>query len=100
MSQSSKALVPDIIYLCSFIASVMLQLHVGAQMEQSQVEGILFSRRPPLPILWCCSTLPTDERIANAFMMVTSVGMESELVDKQVEGSAFVDGSLHVYCVV
>ncbi|KAF3675901.1 putative non-specific lipid-transfer protein-like protein-like [Capsicum annuum] len=32
--------------------------------------------------------------IANTFMMVTSVGMESELVDKEVEGSAFVYGSL------
>ncbi|XP_019168100.1 PREDICTED: major facilitator superfamily domain-containing protein 12-like isoform X2 [Ipomoea nil] len=50
MSQSAKSLVPAIIYLCSFITSVLLQ--------------------------------------------VTSIGMESALVDKHLDGSAFVYGSM------
>ncbi|KAK4738360.1 hypothetical protein R3W88_002057 [Solanum pinnatisectum] len=103
MSQSSKALVPAIIYLCSFITSILLQ-----ELEWSNhrlkaifsVGGLLW--------LFCSAvvlSLPINMNvfmyilsivigIANAFMMVTSVGMESELVDKEVEGSAFVYGSL------
>ncbi|KAH0782425.1 hypothetical protein KY290_002023 [Solanum tuberosum] len=103
MSQSSKALVPAIIYLCSFITSILLQ-----ELEWSShrlkaifsVGGFLW--------LFCSAvvlSLPINMNvfmyilsvvigIANAFMMVTSVGMESELVDKEVEGSAFVYGSL------
>ncbi|KAK4379610.1 hypothetical protein RND71_001472 [Anisodus tanguticus] len=90
MSQSSKALLH---YIC----------HApGARMEQLQVEGHIFSRRPPLAILWCSSTLPTDEHERFYVYLVRGYrnrqclhdGMESELVDKEVEGSAFVYGSL------
>ncbi|CAN4110438.1 unnamed protein product [Withania somnifera] len=103
MSQSSKALVPAVIYLCSFITSVFLQ---EIEWTSHRLKAI-FSVGG---LLWLvCGTvvlsLPINMNgfmyilsvvigIANAFMMVTSVGMESELVDKEVEGSAFVYGSL------
>ncbi|PHT95150.1 hypothetical protein T459_03032 [Capsicum annuum] len=103
MSQSSKALVPAIIYLCSFVTSVVLQ---ELEWSSNRLKAI-FSVGG---LLWLFSgavvlSLPINMNslmyilsvvigIANAFMMVTSVGMESELVDKEVEGSAFVYGSL------
>ncbi|KAJ8573514.1 hypothetical protein K7X08_010025 [Anisodus acutangulus] len=103
MSQSSKALVPAIIYLCSFITSVMLQ-----ELEWSSYRLKAIFSVGGLLWLFCGAvvlSLPMNMNvfmyilsvvigIANAFMMVTSVGMESELVDKEVEGSAFVYGSL------
>ncbi|MCD7463861.1 Major facilitator super domain-containing protein 12 [Datura stramonium] len=103
MSQSSKALVPAIIYLCSFITSVLLQ-----ELEWSSHKLKAIFSVGGLLWLFCGAvvlSLPINMNIfmyilsvvigiANAFMMVTSVGMESELVDKEVEGSAFVYGSL------
>ncbi|XP_015072207.1 major facilitator superfamily domain-containing protein 12-like [Solanum pennellii] len=103
MSQSSKALVPAIIYLCSFITSIFLQ---ELEWNNHRLKAIFSAGG----LLWLfCSavvlSLPINMNvfmyilsvvigIANAFLMVTSVGMESELVDKEVEGCAFVYGSL------
>ncbi|VFR00074.1 unnamed protein product [Cuscuta campestris] len=103
MNQSSKSLVPAIIYLCSFTTSVLLQ-----ELEWSNKRlKTLFSCGGLLWLL--CGAivmwLPMNMNhfmyalsiligIANSLMMVTSTGMESALVDKHLDGSAFVYGSM------
>ncbi|KAF3682775.1 putative major facilitator superfamily domain-containing protein 12-like, partial [Capsicum annuum] len=103
MSPSSKALVPAIIYLTSFITSVLLQ-----ELKWSGERLKAFFSAGGLLWLFCGTSvifLPINMNafmyvlsvligIANALMMVTAIGMESELVDKDLDGSAFVYGSL------
>ncbi|WMV49771.1 hypothetical protein MTR67_043156 [Solanum verrucosum] len=103
MSPSSKALIPAIIYLSSFVASVLLQ-----ELKWSGERLKAFFSAGGLLWLFCGAVvifLPINMHafmyvlsiligIANALMMVTAIGMESELVDKDLDGSAFVYGSL------
>lgn len=103
MPQSSKALVPAIIYICSFIVSVILQeiSWTGSRLKAFFLTG---------SILWIFSgsgilVLPTSLHntmyicsitigIANALMMVTGISMQSMLVGKDLNGCGFVYGSL------
>ncbi|XP_031128493.1 major facilitator superfamily domain-containing protein 12-like isoform X1 [Ipomoea triloba] len=103
MNQSAKSLVPAIIYLCSFITSVLLQ-----ELEWSGKRLKIFFAGGGILWLLCGGAvmlLPINMNafmyalsvfigIANALMMVTSIGMESALVDKHLDGSAFVYGSM------
>ncbi|TMX01567.1 hypothetical protein EJD97_024276 [Solanum chilense] len=103
MSPSSKALIPAIIYLSSFVASVLLQ-----ELKWSGERLKAFFSAGGLLWLFCGAAvtfLPINMHafiyilsiligIANALMMVTAIGMQSELVDKDLDGSAFVYGSL------
>ncbi|XP_015055223.1 major facilitator superfamily domain-containing protein 12-like isoform X1 [Solanum pennellii] len=103
MSPSSKALIPAIIYLSSFVASVLLQ-----ELKWSGERLKAFFSAGGLLWLFCGAAvifLPINMHafiyvlsiligIGNALMMVTAIGMESELVDKDLDGSAFVYGSL------
>ncbi|MCD7455973.1 Major facilitator super domain-containing protein 12 [Datura stramonium] len=87
MGQSSKALVPGIIYLCSFITSIMLQ-----ELEWSShrlkaifsVGGLLWlfcgavALSLPINMNVFMYILSIVIGIASAFMMVTSVGMEMD----------------------
>ncbi|PKA57422.1 hypothetical protein AXF42_Ash013610 [Apostasia shenzhenica] len=103
MPQSSKALVPAIIYVCSFIVSVTLQeiSWSGSRLKAFFTVGAL---------LWIFSgagifILPSSLRniiyilsitigIANALMMVTGISMQSILVGEDLNGCGFVYGSL------
>ncbi|KAH0713342.1 hypothetical protein KY290_008899 [Solanum tuberosum] len=95
--------IPAIIYLSSFVASVLLQ-----ELKWSGERLKAFFSAGGLLCLFCGAAiifLPINMHafmyvlsiligIANALMMVTAIGMESELVDKDLDGSAFVYGSL------
>lgn len=103
MPQSSKALVPAIIYICSFIVSVILQevSWTGSRLKIFFISGA---------ILWIFSgsgifVLPSSLHntvyifsitigIGNALMMVTGISMQSMLVGKDLNGCGFVYGSL------
>ncbi|KAK8961726.1 hypothetical protein KSP40_PGU015043 [Platanthera guangdongensis] len=103
MPQSSKALVPAIIYICSFIVSVILQevSWTGSRLKAFFISGA---------ILWIFSgsgifVLPSSLHntmylfsitigIGNALMMVTGISMQSMLVGKDLNGCGFVYGSL------
>lgn len=103
MSQSSKALVPAIIYICSFVVSVLLQemnwtgqrvkafYSTGGLLWLLCGAGILFLPRSLNSLMYILSIIIG---IANALIMVTGVSMQSFLVGKDVNGSAFVYGSL------
>ncbi|KAL3622391.1 hypothetical protein CASFOL_033802 [Castilleja foliolosa] len=105
MSQSSKALVPAVIYICSFIVSILLQRdHV----EWLALEGFLFCRRPSLDGFRLSDPLSTEqhERFYVHFIHsdrsckclydanVSGVSMQSFLVGDDLNGCAFVYGSL------
>uniref|UniRef100_M1C4U1 Major facilitator superfamily domain-containing protein 12-like n=1 Tax=Solanum tuberosum TaxID=4113 RepID=M1C4U1_SOLTU len=95
--------IPAIIYLSSFVASVLLQ-----ELKWSGERLKAFFSAGGLLCLFCGTAiifLPINMHafmyvlsiligIANALMMVTAIGMESELVDEDLDGSAFVYGSL------
>ncbi|XP_076908209.1 uncharacterized protein LOC143564967 [Bidens hawaiensis] len=103
MAQSSKALIPAMIYICSFIVSIMLQELTWT----SQRLKVFFSVGGVLWIL-CGSAIffmPSNMKdimyllsffigIANALISVTGVSMQSYLVGEDVNGCAFVYGSL------
>ncbi|XVE87585.1 hypothetical protein DITRI_Ditri19aG0000100 [Diplodiscus trichospermus] len=74
MAQSAKALVPAIIYICSFIVSVLLQEIAwnGRRLKAYYTAG---------GILWM-------------FCGVTAVSMQSILIGEDLNGCAFVCGSL------
>ncbi|WZZ55978.1 hypothetical protein YC2023_056085 [Brassica napus] len=74
MAQSAKALIPAIIYICSFVVSVMLQ------------EIPWNGKR--LKAYYCAGG------IANALILVTAISMQSVLVGSVLGGCAFVCGSL------
>ncbi|TYG56089.1 hypothetical protein ES288_D08G035700v1 [Gossypium darwinii] len=103
MAQSSKALVPAIIYICSFVVSILLQ-------EIAWNEQRLKAYYTAGGILWIfCGTaiilLPRSMSlfvyaisifigIANALMTVTAVSMQNVLIGQDLNGCAFVCGSL------
>ncbi|MBA0679236.1 hypothetical protein Goari_011019 [Gossypium aridum] len=103
MAQSSKALVPAIIYICSFVVSILLQ-------EIAWKEQRLKAYYTAGGILWIfCGVaiilLPQSMSlfvyaisifigIANALMTVTAVSMQNVLIGQDLNGCAFVCGSL------
>ncbi|GJN32868.1 hypothetical protein PR202_gb21407 [Eleusine coracana subsp. coracana] len=103
MHQSSKALVPAIIYICSLIVSVMLQetkwsswllknyFSAGAVLWILSGLGIVFLPSSMHNFMYAISIIIG---VANAFMTVTSISMEGVLVGEDLNGCAFVYGSL------
>ncbi|PSS24508.1 Major facilitator superfamily domain-containing protein [Actinidia chinensis var. chinensis] len=103
MARSSTALVPAIIYICSFIVSVLLQeitwtgrrlklfYSVGCILWMLCGAGILLLPRNMNAVMYLLSIVIG---IANALMMVISVSMQSVLVGEDLNGCAFVYGSL------
>lgn len=103
MAQSSKALVPAIIYICSFIVSILLQeitwagQHLKAIFNAGSVlwifcgTAILFL---PRSLNYYMYILSIVIGMANALMMVAGVSMQSILVGEDLNGCAFVYGSL------
>ncbi|KAA3471523.1 Major facilitator superfamily domain-containing protein 12 [Gossypium australe] len=103
MAQSSKALVPAIIYICSFVVSILLQ-------EIAWNEQRLKAYYTAGGILWIfCGIaiilLPQSMSLfvyaisifigmANALMTVTAVSMQNVLIGQDLNGCAFVCGSL------
>ncbi|KAK6933677.1 hypothetical protein RJ641_036571 [Dillenia turbinata] len=103
MAQSSKALVPAIIYIFSFIVSVLLQetMWTGQRLKVCYTAGgicwifcgagVLFLPSNMSAIMYLLSVVIG---IANALMTVTAVSMQSVLVGEDLNGCAFVYGSL------
>ncbi|XP_009365055.2 major facilitator superfamily domain-containing protein 12 [Pyrus x bretschneideri] len=103
MAQSAKALVPAIIYISSFLVSVLLQeiswnghslktfFSAGAIMWIFCGAGILFLPSNMSAFMFLISIFIG---IANALMMVTGVSMQSFLIGTDLNGCAFVCGSL------
>ncbi|ONM59064.1 Major facilitator superfamily protein [Zea mays] len=103
MSQSSKALVPAIIYICSLIVSVILQetrwsswrlklyFSAGAVLWILSGLGIVFLPSRMHNLMYAISIIIGA---ANALMTVTSISMEGVLVGEDLNGCAFVYGSL------
>lgn len=103
MSLSSKALVPAIIFVCSFVVSILLQeikwtsqrlkgfYTAGGLLWVLCGIGILLLPRNMNAFMYILSIFIG---IANALIMVTGVGMQSVLVGRDLNGCAFVYGSL------
>ncbi|RWR77663.1 hypothetical protein CKAN_00616000 [Cinnamomum micranthum f. kanehirae] len=103
MAQYAKALVPAVIYICSFVASVALQeikwtgkrlkiiFTVGAILWVFSGAGILFLPSELHGFMYLLSIIIG---VANALMTVTGISMESVLVGEDLNGCAFVYGSL------
>ncbi|KAI4332902.1 hypothetical protein L6164_017775 [Bauhinia variegata] len=103
MDKSAKALVPAIIYIISFIVSVILQeiAWTGRRLKAYYtIEGILWMLCGAAVLI-----LPSEMNylmyiasvfigIANALMMVTGVSMRNFLIGENLNGCAFVCGSL------
>ncbi|KMZ62392.1 Major facilitator superfamily protein [Zostera marina] len=103
MAQTSKALIPGIIYICSFFVSVILQEMKwnGRRLKAFFTAG---------GVIWIFSgigifilpnkfhnlmyILSITTGVANALMMVTCISMEGILVGEDLNGTAFVYGSL------
>ncbi|GFQ07767.1 major facilitator superfamily domain-containing protein 12 [Phtheirospermum japonicum] len=103
MSQSSKALVPAVIYICSFIVSILLQeiTWSGWRLKAFYSAGGLLWMLSGSAILFLPSSMKAFMYIlsivigvANALMMVSGVSMQSFLVGDDLNGCAFVYGSL------
>ncbi|KAG2671496.1 hypothetical protein I3760_13G000400 [Carya illinoinensis] len=103
MAQSAKALVPAIIYICSFIISMILQeiVWTGQRLKAYYSAGgilwifcgaaILLLPRSMSAFMYFISIFIG---IANALMTVTGVSMQSVLIGENLGGCAFVCGSL------
>ncbi|CAM0145378.1 unnamed protein product [Urochloa decumbens] len=103
MPQSSKALVPAIIYICSLIVSVILQetrwsswrlklyFSAGAVLWILSGLGIVLLPSRLHNVMYAISIVIGA---ANALMTVTSISMEGVLVGEDLNGCAFVYGSL------
>lgn len=103
MSHSSKALVPAFIYICSFIVSIVLQemrwtgwrlksfFTAGAVLWMLSGAGILILQSNMHNYMYILSI---TIGVANALMTVTGVSMQSVLVGQDLNGCAFVYGSL------
>uniref|UniRef100_A0A0A8Y4F5 Major facilitator superfamily (MFS) profile domain-containing protein n=1 Tax=Arundo donax TaxID=35708 RepID=A0A0A8Y4F5_ARUDO len=103
MNQSSKALVPAIIYICSLIVSVILQetrwsgwrlkiyFSAGAALWILSGFGVVFLPSRMHNLMYAISIIIGA---ANALMTVTSISMEGVLVGEDLNGCAFVYGSL------
>ncbi|CAM6096468.1 unnamed protein product [Calypogeia fissa] len=103
MGESSKAVVPALIYICSFIISVVLQeLHWTGQRLKGFFTGgaslwvvsgaVIFF----LPATYKLSMygLAAVIGLGNALMLVTATSMQGVLVGHDLSGCAFVYGSL------
>lgn len=106
MAMSSKALVPAIIYICSFVVSVLLQeiKWTGKRLKLFYSAGGILWILCGLVILILPKGLPGAMYllsiligIANALMMVTAISMQSFLVGDDLNGCAFVYGSLSFF---
>ncbi|RZC70761.1 hypothetical protein C5167_033908 [Papaver somniferum] len=103
MAQSSKALVPAIIYVCSFVVSIILQemkwtssrlkagFTVGSILWILSGAGILLLPSSLYGFIYLLSVIIG---VANALMTVTGISMQSVLVGEDLNGCAFVYGSL------
>ncbi|KAH9774736.1 major facilitator superfamily domain-containing protein 12 [Citrus sinensis] len=103
MGQSAKALVPAIIYICSFIVSILLQemawtgqrlkayYSAGGILWVFCGAGILIL---PMNMSAFMYVLAIFVGIANALMMVTGISMQNVLVGEDLSGCAFVCGTL------
>jgi len=103
MPQSSKALIPAIIYICSLIVSVILQetrwsswrlklyFSAGAVLWILSGLGIVLLPSRLHNVMYAISIIIGA---ANALMTVTSISMEGVLVGEDLNGCAFVYGSL------
>ncbi|XP_051145960.1 uncharacterized protein LOC127261690 isoform X2 [Andrographis paniculata] len=103
MSQFSKALVPAVICTSSFIMLILLQelSWTGRRLKAVYTAGgilwiisgigILFLPTAMNPLMYVLSVVVGA---ANALMMVSSTGMQSFLVGYELNGCAFVYGSL------
>ncbi|PPD67614.1 hypothetical protein GOBAR_DD35506 [Gossypium barbadense] len=103
MAQSSKALVPAIIYICSFVVSILLQEIAWKEQRLKAyytaggilwifcgIAIILLPRRMSLFVY----AISIFIGIANALMTVTAVSMQNVLIGQDLNGCAFVCGSL------
>ncbi|KAH9710410.1 major facilitator superfamily domain-containing protein 12 [Citrus sinensis] len=103
MGQSAKALVPAIIYICSFIVSILLQemawtgqrlkayYSAGGVLWVFCGAGILIL---PMNMSAFMYVLAIFVGIANALMMVTGISMQNVLIGEDLSGCAFVCGTL------
>ncbi|XP_047951409.1 major facilitator superfamily domain-containing protein 12-like isoform X1 [Salvia hispanica] len=103
MDQSAKALVPAVIYVCSFVTSIILQemawnshrlkvsYSAGGLLWMISGVGILFL---PSSMKYFMYLISVVIGVANALMMVSGVSMQSFLVGRDLNGCAFVYGSL------
>ncbi|XP_078429898.1 uncharacterized protein LOC144701945 [Wolffia australiana] len=103
MVQSSKALVPGIIYVSSFVVSIILQemkwngcrlkffYSCGALLWVVSGVGIFFLPCSAHDLMYLLSI---SIGVANALMTVTGTSMVSVLVSNNLNGCAFVYGSL------
>ncbi|XP_027915831.1 major facilitator superfamily domain-containing protein 12-like [Vigna unguiculata] len=103
MAQSAKALVPALIYICSFVVSLVLQeiAWTGRMLKAYYSAGcilwifcgavILLLSANMSYVMYIVSVLIG---IANALMMVTGVSMQNFLIGENLNGCAFVVGSL------
>ncbi|XP_044489488.1 major facilitator superfamily domain-containing protein 12-like isoform X2 [Mangifera indica] len=103
MAQSAKALVPAIIYICSFIVSIILQemAWTGQRLKAFYSAGgiiwiicgaaILVLPRSMSSFMYVISICMG---IANALMMVTGISMQNVLIGEDLNGCAFVCGTL------
>ncbi|XP_071698048.1 uncharacterized protein [Rutidosis leptorrhynchoides] len=103
MAQSSKASIPAMIYICSFVVSILLQeltwtskrlkvfFAAGGVLWMLCGSAIFFMSSNMKNIMYLLSLVIG---IANALITVTGVSMQSYLVGEDVKGCAFVYGSL------
>ncbi|MQM22609.1 hypothetical protein Taro_055664 [Colocasia esculenta] len=103
MAQSSKALIPALIYICSFAVSIILQeiKWNGWRLKAFYTTGAILWIFSGVGIFLLPSKihnfmylLSITTGVANALMTVTGISMESMLVGKDLNGCAFVYGSL------
>lgn len=103
MEESSKAVVPALVYSCSFLASIVLQEIRWTSFQLKLVfamgaglwvlSGAIFLLLP-LTLRGIIYLLAALIGIANAFMLVTATSMEGLLVSTNLSGCGFVYGSL------
>lgn len=103
MANSAKALVPAIIYISSFIVSIIMQemYWTGQRLKAYYCAGgvlwvfcgasILFLPRSLSAFMYVISVFIG---VANTLMTITGVSMQSVLVGSDLDGCAFVYGSL------
>ncbi|XP_047963409.1 major facilitator superfamily domain-containing protein 12-like [Salvia hispanica] len=103
MDQSSKAVVPAVIFVCSFVTSIILQemawsshrlkvaYSAGGLLWMISGVFILFLPSSMKDFMYLISVVIG---VANALMLVSGMSMQSFLVGGDLNGCAFVYGSL------
>ncbi|KAL1535893.1 major facilitator superfamily domain-containing protein 12-like [Salvia divinorum] len=103
MDQSSKALVPAVIYVYSFVTSIILQEMAWSshRLKVAYSAGGLLWMISGVAVLFLPSSMKNFMYlisvvigVANALMMVSGMSMQSFLVGGDLNGCAFVYGSL------